>query len=244
LRRASRNVEQVQSCCGVAPTRVVRCVTGACERMNTACRECAPFLTWGNAAAASCLLNQTEHAPDQGGTGGQQSSAKGLLLRRSTVIGSMDRGPHAPSLVGWSVFGRRVAPVARVLGSDLAGYGLAGLGWAVVALSITRPKRTHTTAHQGGCIVAGHGRSGVRSALVKPRCSGMSRTELANCDLCIRFVAVLWRVRVIKDGRAASEPFPLRQRTLQRDGAKAAGTRSSISFSRSTARATHPRFAV
>jgi hypothetical protein len=29
-----------------------------CERINTAGRERAPFLTWGNAAAASCLLNK------------------------------------------------------------------------------------------------------------------------------------------------------------------------------------------
>src|SRR6266446_3479323 len=70
LRRASPKDEQNQTCCGVAPRR------GA--GVNTARRERAPFLTWGDAAAASRLLNQIEHAPDQGGTGGQQSSVKGL----------------------------------------------------------------------------------------------------------------------------------------------------------------------
>ena len=50
--------------------------------------------------------------------------------------------------------------------------------------------------------------------------------------------------RIIKDGRAAREPFPTGQRALQRDGKRAAGTRSSISFPRSAARATYACFAV
>src|ERR1700730_11496736 len=72
----------------------------------------------------------------------------------------------------------------------------------------------------------------------------MSRAEPANSDLRISLIAVLGPTRIIKDGRAASEPFPPRQRALQRDGEKAAGTRSSISFSRSAARATYACFAV
>jgi hypothetical protein len=47
------------------------------------------------------------------------------------------------------------------------------------------------------------------SPLAKQGCGGMSRAEPANCDLCISLIAVLWRVRIIKDGRAASKPFPL-----------------------------------
>src|ERR1700730_9229126 len=72
----------------------------------------------------------------------------------------------------------------------------------------------------------------------------MSRAEPANSDLRISLIAVLGHTRIIKDGRAASEPFPPRQRALQRDGAKAARTRSPISFSRSAARATYACFAV
>src|SRR5258707_11087805 len=88
---------------------------------------------------APCLLNKLSDAPDHGGTGGQQSSVKGRLLRGSTVSGSMDRGPHPQSVVGWRVFNHRVAPVARVLGSDLAGYGLPA-----IALSIASGARALT----------------------------------------------------------------------------------------------------
>jgi hypothetical protein len=62
--------------------------------MNTSDRERAPLFDTGKAATASCLLKQTEHAPDHGGTGGQQSFVRGRLFSRSTVSGSMDRVPH------------------------------------------------------------------------------------------------------------------------------------------------------
>src|SRR6202022_149052 len=82
------------------------------------------------------------------------------------------------------------------------------------------------------------------SPLVKLGVGVMSRAEPANCDLRISVIAVLGQTRIIKDGRAASEPFPLRQRALQGDGEQAAGTRAGISFSRSAARATYACFAV
>jgi hypothetical protein len=106
-----------------------------------------PLFDMGNAATASCLLNQIEHAPDQGGTGGQQSSVEECLLRGSTVSGSMDRGPHPQSMVGWRVFDHRVASVARGLGSHLGGRCLAGLGRVVVALAI-KTRRSHTHTHR------------------------------------------------------------------------------------------------
>src|SRR6266446_9678447 len=53
----------------------------------------------------------------------------------------MDRGPRAPLLVGWRVFDHRIAPVAWVLGSDLAGCGLPA-----IARSIKPPAlRSHTS---------------------------------------------------------------------------------------------------
>jgi hypothetical protein len=63
LRRASRKAEQSQSCCGVAPRRERSDGALGLRGMNNARPERAPFLTRGNAAAASCLLNQTEHGP-------------------------------------------------------------------------------------------------------------------------------------------------------------------------------------
>jgi hypothetical protein len=96
-------------------------------------KSARPPFDMGNAATASCLLNQIEHAPDQGGTGGQQSSVRGLLLR-GAVSGSMDRGPHPQSMARWRVFNHRVASVARILGSHLAGCRLLA-----IALSIKSP---------------------------------------------------------------------------------------------------------
>jgi hypothetical protein len=97
-------------------------------------------LTWGNAAAASCLPNQTAHAPEQGGTGGQQSSVRRRLLRKSTVNGSMVRGPRPQSMVRWRVFDHCVAPVAWCLGSHLAGYRLPGIRLPAIALLIKTPR--------------------------------------------------------------------------------------------------------
>ena len=113
--------------------------------MNAARRERAPFLTWGNAAAASCLLNQTEHAPDHGRTGGQQSSVKGRLLRKRSAGGAIDRETHPRSLVGSGVYESRVVPVARTVGSDLGSCGLVGLGRVAIAHSISGPERSHTS---------------------------------------------------------------------------------------------------
>jgi hypothetical protein len=141
------------SCCGTPARKsnkinavaVLRLGPGA--GVNTARRGRAPFLIIREWAAASCLvnkmascsLNQTEHAPDRGGTGGQQSSVKGRLLRGSTVSSSMDRGPHSQLLVGWNVFDRRVAPVARGLGGDLGRRRLIVLGCWLIARA--RPLR-------------------------------------------------------------------------------------------------------
>src|SRR5438445_13806577 len=86
----------------------------------------------------------SERTPHHGGAGGQQSSVRGRLLRGSTVSGSLEWGPLLPFLVGWSVFDRRAAPVARGLGGYLGGCRVAGLGRVVVVLSIKRPKRAHT----------------------------------------------------------------------------------------------------
>jgi len=119
--------------------RYWRATSASTPRLRT-----RPLFDWGNAAAVSRLLNQTEHAPDHGGTGGQQSSVKKRLLCGSTISGSMDRGSHPSSLVGWSVFDRRFAPVARGLGSDLA-----GCGFPAIALSINP-----LGAGAGGCVVA------------------------------------------------------------------------------------------
>jgi hypothetical protein len=112
----------------------------ACERITTAGRERAPFFDTGNAAAASCLPNQTAHAPEQGGTGGQQSSVRRRLLRKSTVNGSMVRGPRPQSMVRWRVFDHCVAPVAWCLGSHLAGYRLPGIRLPAIALLIKTPR--------------------------------------------------------------------------------------------------------
>src|SRR5258707_3318505 len=95
---------------------------------------------------APCLLNKLSDAPDHGGTGGQQDTVKGRLLRGSTVSGSMDRGPHPQSLVEWRIITHRVAPVAHDLGSRLAGCGLAGIRLLVMPLAIKTPTRGHTSA--------------------------------------------------------------------------------------------------
>jgi hypothetical protein len=44
-------------------------------------------------------------------------------------------------MVGWRVFNHRVAPVARVFGSDLAGYGLPA-----IALPVKTPTRGSRTS--------------------------------------------------------------------------------------------------
>ena len=130
-----------QSCCGTPARKYGKINPVAVLRLDGVRREhrglrTRPFLTCGTAAGSSCLLNQTEHAPDNGGTGEQQNSVKGHLLRRSAVGGPMDRGPHPRSLVGWGVFDPRVAPVARGLGSHLAGHGLP-------TIALSSNPRTH-----------------------------------------------------------------------------------------------------
>jgi len=177
-------------------------LTGAARHEHLGPRT-RPLFDTGKAATASCLPNQTAHAPEQGGTGGQQSSVRRRLLRKSTVNGSMVRGPRPQSMVRWRVFDHCVAPVAWCLGSHLAGYRLPGIRLPAIALLIKTPRALHTS---GPCLVVPAVKDSrvltVRAApletprqspSVKQGCGGMSRPEPANCDLCISLIAVLWR---------------------------------------------------
>ena len=100
-----------------------------------------PLFDMGTSAAASRLLNHLSTHPVTGELVDSRVLLEGAYSADQRVSGSMDRGPHPQSMVGWRVFDHRVAPVARDLGSHLAGCGVLA-----IALSINPPARARTPA--------------------------------------------------------------------------------------------------
>src|SRR6266436_2624781 len=96
------------------------------------------------------FAQQGKRATDHGGTGGQQSSVEGRLLRSRAAGRAVDRETHARSLVGSGVYDSRVVPLVGAVGSTLGGYGLVGLGRVVVA---PRSALTRNLARVSSCSV-------------------------------------------------------------------------------------------
>jgi len=122
----------------------------------------------GKCGGGIVFAQQTEHAPDHGGTGGQQNTDKRRLLRRTTVRGSMDRGKHPQSMVRCRVFDRRVAPVA-VPGAGIRGQTVsparAALHYVRVFLDGRQRRFSSSLLSSAVCFAASVARSTRRSGL-------------------------------------------------------------------------------
>jgi hypothetical protein len=85
------------------------------------------------------FAQHSERTPDHRGTGGQQSSVEGRLLRSRLAGGAIDRKTHPRALVGSSVYDSGVVPVVGAVGNDLGGCGLVGLGRVAIARPLAAP---------------------------------------------------------------------------------------------------------